>query len=203
MQKTAVIILSTMLLLLSAGCAPANKDELPTYDYSSFIGTWYCDDEIELTIMSVNGNKLTFSFIGGEDPLTYPIVDNEVKWQIDDAPRTLIFHEKSINYIIGERSYWLMEAKSPPYDYSILVGKWYPEDETESELIIMSIEGSEMTFSFFGGEDPVTCPIVDNRAEWTITAYDGEVSTLALVIHGDGIDYTCGDITTRYIKSVP
>lgn len=202
LKKTAILLVA-LLLLSIAGCAPADTEETLSKDYVRYIGTWYSGDDMELEIISVEGNELTFRFKEDTDQLTHPIVDDKVQWQTGDVPEELVFYEESINYIKGDLSYWLMETKDTPYDYSILVGEWYPEGDDESELTIMSAENDELTFSFYGGEEPITSPIIDNRVEWTITSYDGEVFTLVLVIHEEGIDYISGDITTRYIKSVP
>ena len=101
-MKKATSILLAFVIMLTAITVCA--DDVPPYDYSSFIGTWYnSDEDMSLRILNIDGNNITFdipTLFPAE--MTYPIINNEVKWSYNfentEFQDMLIFYDDSVYY---------------------------------------------------------------------------------------------------------
>ena len=135
------LIVGTMIIMPAA-----NAEEIPPYDYSSFIGSWYNRnmssgsthgllDEIQIT--SASYNSVTFNFIETAEGTvcmkgTYPIINNRVQWTEKFAgynlTHTLVFNDDSIYYSEqGNRNYerWftsnIIPRKTETGNYSVIL----------------------------------------------------------------------------------
>ena len=106
-MKKIISILITFVIIFTAitACAEnTQNNDIPPYDYSSFIGTWYNSDEgMSLRILNIDGNNITFD-IPALFPaeMTYPIINNEVKWSYNfentEFQDMLTFYDDSVYY---------------------------------------------------------------------------------------------------------
>ena len=89
----------------------ASAEEMPPYDYSSFLGKWYNTYYgMTLEVSRINENYITFyipQLYSAE--YTYPIVNNKVTWKEHSAgidfEETLIFFDDSIYYVSMSEEY--------------------------------------------------------------------------------------------------
>jgi len=91
-------------------------NNVPLFDYSSFIGTWGYDLDSHwnwsvLTIESVNGNNISFSRQWeGDAPqrTSGVIIDNQVRWTEFESSYVMTFHDYSISIMWeqGSQTRW-------------------------------------------------------------------------------------------------
>ena len=103
-KVTACFIILCLLLGTVLIVPSVSAEEIPPYDYSSFVGLWYDTYHgMTLHVNRINDNYITF-YIPALFPAeyTYPIADNQVTWSEHSAGADfqyiLTFYDDSIYY---------------------------------------------------------------------------------------------------------
>lgn len=103
---TSFIVFFALLVNMCLTMPMASAEELPRYDYSSFIGVWYSDIPAcrTLDISYVDGNTMTFELALLEGTFTKQIENNEIHWSENYENREyhhyLTFYDDKIHYVL-------------------------------------------------------------------------------------------------------
>ncbi len=162
-KKLTVFIIAIEIVFSTIFIIPTvNADEIPLYDYSSFIGEWYDNDKgLGLRIISADENSITLQFDGEHFSTTYPIVGNIVTW--DGSKRnwniscSITFFDDSIymvrNGVVQEAFREQYDNPEPFYDEY-----WFTSDTVRPHKIITGdysivLNGTKLEFD----QPPVMC----------------------------------------------
>lgn len=100
-KKITEFLMVTVLVLHTVFLLPTvYADEIPLYDYSSFVGKWHDDRGVEFDIIRANENSITLRIEGEQYSITCPIVGNTATWNNSmrnyNITSSLTFYDDSI-----------------------------------------------------------------------------------------------------------